>query len=346
MDLSKLKELKTENLILKKISKQDIQFINELFTDEDIKKYYIVPKEDQQDYRKLVSRWLSSISNGSGYAWIIYLQSNSFLSYDTPCGFIAFEFWDSFKNVRISYVLKSEFRKQGIMSRSIEIVINELKSLGVESVEADIYKDNTNSEKVIERLGFTTNKRAAMVDPEIKRIKDYRIRFLWRKELNDYSELSFYVIKKQDVDKLLNKRTVFRIFEEEIADGPDFDNTMSPPKQMEKTGRYHFVFQTDVTEKIVGISNDDETVYNIYWELLREEPYKDKIFLVFCGWGDLITGGGHVQFDYYEIGIEKIYFANLIGQLMSYRPDYFSISKLKNVIGLEGFKFENGKFSI
>ena len=38
----------------------------------DVRKYYIVPKEAQQDYRKLISYWLHDISNGAGYAWIIY----------------------------------------------------------------------------------------------------------------------------------------------------------------------------------------------------------------------------------------------------------------------------------
>jgi hypothetical protein len=31
---------------------------------------------------------------------------------------------------------------------------------------------------------------------------------------------------------------------------------------------------------------------------------------------------------------------------MSNKPDFFSISKMRNVIGLEGFKFENGQVRI
>jgi RimJ/RimL family protein N-acetyltransferase len=347
MDFSKFLELKTDDLILKKISDTDRQFIETMFSDKDVRKYYIVPKEAQQDYRKLISYWLHDISNGAGYAWIIYQKGSGLFSSDKPCGFISFEFRDSLKNVRISYALKSEYRKKGIASKSIQFIISQLKTLGVETVEADIDNDNTDSENLIVKLGFSANKRAALVDPEMMREGDIRFRFLWRKELFDYSELDFFVISQQVFGSLINNRTVFKIWEEEVSDGPDF-GFMSFNRQLKPTGKYHFSFITDVTESIVGIS-DDDTIYNITWELLREESHKGKTFLVFCGWGDqMSTGiiGGLPQFNYYEIGIEKPVFANLIANLMSNSPDFFSIPKMRNVIGLEGFKFENGQIRI
>ena len=117
MDFSKFLELKTDDLILKKISDTDRQFIETMFSDKDVRKYYIVPKEAQQDYRKLINYWLHDISNGSGYAWIIYQKGSGLFSSDKPCGFISFEFRDSLKNARISYALKPEFRKKGIISK-------------------------------------------------------------------------------------------------------------------------------------------------------------------------------------------------------------------------------------
>jgi RimJ/RimL family protein N-acetyltransferase len=347
MDFSKFLELKTDDLILKKISDTDRLFIETMFSDKDVRKYYIVPKEAQQDYRKLINYWLHDISNGAGYAWIIYQKGSGLFSSDKPCGFIAFEFRDSLKNARISYALKPEYRKKGIISKSAEFIISELKSLGVETLEADIDKDNTDSENLIVKLGFTANKRAALVDPDMMRDGDIRLRFLWRKELFDYSELDFFVLNQQSFSRIINNRTIFKIWEEETSDGPDF-GFMSFINQRKPTGKYHFALATDVTEKLVGIS-EDETLYNITWELLREESHKGKKFLVFCGWGEqMSTGifGGLPQFNNYEIGFEKAIFANLIANLISNKPDFFSISKMRNVIGLEGFKFENGQVRI
>lgn len=58
------------------------------------------------------------------------------------------------------------------------------------------------------------------------------------------------------------------------------------------------------------------------------------------------TIGGLPQFNYYEIGVENGLFASLVSHLMSSNPEFFSIQKLSNVIGLEGFKFENGQVRI
>lgn len=183
MDFTKLNELRRDNLVLRKLSDIDRKFISEMFADISVRKFYIVPKEARQDYRNLVPYFLNDFAQGSGFSWIIIEKASGIFAKDKPCGFFAFEFRDSLKNARISYALKPEFRKKGIASKSATIVIDALKSLGVTSIEADIDKDNPQSEKVVEKLGFTTNKRQALVDPEMMREGEIRFRHLWRKDL-------------------------------------------------------------------------------------------------------------------------------------------------------------------
>lgn len=337
-------EIRTENLILKCISTNDRIFINGMFNDPEIKRYYIVPKEAQQDYKRLVDYWLNDIRNGAGTCWIIIEKGKGIFTHDKQVGFVAFEFRDTLKNARISYAILPEFRKKGFATTSVKLIIDRLKQEGVERIEADIDRDNISSEKIVEGLGFTANKRHALVDPEMMRDGDIRMRALWYKELYDYSQLDFFVINQESFNRLINNRTVFKVWEEEKSTSGGFD-LLSPFQEMESTGRYHFLFQTDVTEKLVGISEDDASIYNIPWELLREEEHSGKKFLILCGWGDPMHGG-HMQFNYYEIGVEKGLFANLIARLISSNPEFFSINKMRNVIGLEGFKFENGKIRI
>ncbi len=112
MDFNNLTELKKDDLILKKISESDRKYIESIIQDTDIRKCYIVSKEAQQDYKRLVSYWLNDISNGTGYVWIISQKSNNIFSTPKSCGFIAFEFRDSLKNTRISYALNPNFRKK------------------------------------------------------------------------------------------------------------------------------------------------------------------------------------------------------------------------------------------
>jgi len=200
--------------------------------------------------------------------------------------------------------------------------------------------------------GITLHKTNGDVKKVTLHMHDRNIDIIYEKaekvEEFNYSDLPFYVVNQQIFNRLINSRTVYKIWEEQVSDGQGF-SLISPARQMRTTGKNHFMFQTATTEKMVGISNNDEKVYNIPWELLREEVHKGKKFLIFCGWGDPMSTGvpsGLLQFNYYEIGIEKTIFANLVAKLMSNDPNFFSISKMRNVIGLEGFRFENGQILI
>src|SRR5689334_12410352 len=118
MNFQSLKEIDTADLKLKKVSEEHRQFISDLFQDFDIRKFYIVPKEAQQDYRQLVNYWFHDISKGAGYAWVIYKKGAGLFSGDKPCGFFAFEFRGNLTNARISYALAPKYRKQGIITKT------------------------------------------------------------------------------------------------------------------------------------------------------------------------------------------------------------------------------------
>jgi RimJ/RimL family protein N-acetyltransferase len=190
MDFTKLNELTTENLILKKISESDRGFISEMFIDTAIRKYYIVPKEARQDYKNLLNYWFNDIANGAGFAWIIIKKGSGLFSKNKPCGFFAFEFRENLKNARISYALKSEYRGSGIITSTASHIINTLKNMGITTVEADIDTDNIASEKIVENLGFKTDKKKALVDPEMMKNGDIRLRFLWKKNLIELKDSS------------------------------------------------------------------------------------------------------------------------------------------------------------
>jgi len=176
-------QLKNERLTLTPITQNDRTFINEVFQDKDIKHYYIVPKEAQQDNRKLVDYWLNDNKNGAGACWIIFEKASGIFSRSKPCGFIAFEFRDTLKNARISYAVLSKFRGNNIATLASNLIISKLKEQGVLTIEADIDQDNLSSEKVVEKLGFTANKGHALIDPEILRDGEIRFRALWKKHL-------------------------------------------------------------------------------------------------------------------------------------------------------------------
>lgn len=177
-------KLEKNDIVLKPISESDVNFINGLFNDSEIKKYYIVPKEARQDYRRLAAYWLDDIRNGAGTCWIIIKKGNGLFARDNQIGFVAFEFRDTLTNARVSYAILPEYRRKGFATSSLSLVIERLKQEGVDRIEADIDRDNFGSEGVVKKLGFTANMRHALFDPEMMRDGEIRMRALWKKELN------------------------------------------------------------------------------------------------------------------------------------------------------------------
>ena len=168
------------------------------------------------------------------------------------------------------------------------------------------------------------------------------IEFIGKANIFSYSNLDYYVINDKEFNHLITGAVV-KIWEEEV---PLSTMTFSPLSNFsKKTGKYHFAIISDVTEKLVGIGENNKMFYRIPWELKREEDYNGKKFIILCGWSDSMTGGNR-QFEDYEIGIEKIFFANFIARLMSEDSNLFSTSQMQNIVGLEGFRFEGKKIII
>jgi GNAT superfamily N-acetyltransferase len=135
-----------------------------------------------------VDYWLNDIRNGAGTCWVIIKKGHGIFARDHQVGFVAFEFRDSLKKARVSYAILPEYRRKGIATNAVRLVIENLKKEGVEKIEADIDRDNLHSERVVEKLGFSANKKHALIDPEMMRDGDIRIRALWKKELLESSK--------------------------------------------------------------------------------------------------------------------------------------------------------------
>jgi hypothetical protein len=166
--------------------------------------------------------------------------------------------------------------------------------------------------------------------------------------MNTTNPTDFHIISSSDFINLLKTGQVyFKIFEEELLD-ENFhpDDLLSYLRKPKPTGRYHLFIETNVTQRLVGRGTDNLKVYmDVPWELLSEKKFNSKSYLIFSGApANALTEQG--IFNYHQIGIEKELFPNILSILSEDYPDLYPISKLSKVIGLENFKFLNGKILI
>jgi ribosomal-protein-alanine N-acetyltransferase len=452
------------DLLLRPILDSDINFINLLFQDSEIKKYYTVPNEIKNDYSLLINEWHNDVKKNAGTCWIIIKKRKDINGQHEQVGIVGIGFKDSFKNAKIGYALLPEFRNKGIISISLKLVIDILINEGVQIIEAEIDKDNLKSENVVRKLGFKKDKKTFVSDLKEEREGELVIKHLWKKFLNDFdisllkgnipiqaskvqliqinnkiaNEINtkgkhpdllirYYNIlgrinyldgKFDEANKLFNKSNIICVFEskpvvhenfywfakinEEYGDfinakknyilaldklkfhpNPNYIskqeiefelykefmdfklinenqfyqllqgskiklleeeiytdfNFFSPINDKKKTGKFHFVISSNVTEKLVGISNDNQQVFSVPWELIRVEEYQNNNYVIFTGWGDQANGINNPQFEDYEIGVDLFVFINFIKIQLNENPNFYSKSTVNNVIGLENFNF-------
>lgn len=96
------------------------------------------------------------------------------------------------------------------------------------------------------------------------------------------------------------------------------------------TGNFHLIISTDLTEEIIGISNDSIKKHPILLKFVREKIISNEKYLVFSAF----YGPSDISFSL-EIFLEKTIIVHWLMKLVSSNPDNFSTQKLIKVIGLD-----------
>lgn len=148
----------------------------------------------------------------------------------------------------------------------------------------------------------------------------------------------FHIIEFADFKQIMSSKATFKIWEQQVSSKVDKDVPFATILQQTRpthfTGKYHFLFQANVSEKSVGLSENSSRTYYVPWELVREESFDGKDYIVFSGWGDPMNGG-YSQFENYEIGVDKTYVKSIMLQLIREIPERYSVERVKKIIGLE-----------
>jgi ribosomal-protein-alanine N-acetyltransferase len=152
----KVPVLKTQMLELDEISLDDRASIFEIFSNEEVVKYYDVDAfTDVKHAEELIRLFMARIEQSLGIRWAIRLKG------EQKCiGTCGFNSWSKpMRSATIGYDLNREYWGQGIMSEALAPVIqyafDGLLPCGyINRIQADTVPGNIASEKVLRKLGF------------------------------------------------------------------------------------------------------------------------------------------------------------------------------------------------
>jgi ribosomal-protein-alanine N-acetyltransferase len=153
LNFSYFPELKTERLLLRRISEDDAPDIFVLRSDEDVLRYVgKEPAKTIEDAEKFIRTVDEGLHSTNAVMWGIALKNDLARLIGTIC------LWNIQKEnyrAEIGYVLHPEFWRKGIMKEAIQQVIEYgFKKMGLHSIEARIHADNKASAAILEATGF------------------------------------------------------------------------------------------------------------------------------------------------------------------------------------------------
>lgn len=145
--------LETERLLLRKILPEDEDDMYEYSRDPQTSQYLLWEPHSSLVYTRAHIKYLQkSYRNGTFFDWALVLKESGKMI--GTCGFT--EIYEKQKKAEIGYVIAPNFQKMGFAPEAIRKVMEYgFETLGLSELHARFMQDNTASEKVLTRLGFT-----------------------------------------------------------------------------------------------------------------------------------------------------------------------------------------------
>lgn len=141
--------LKTEHLILRKFTENDLKALYEIYCDEEVNKflpwYPLHTLEEAKEFYK--RQYESKYNQEQSYAYAICSRENNY-----PIGYISVTTNDSYD---LGYGIRKEFWHKGIVTEAGKAVIEQLKKDGIPYITATHDVNNPRSGRVMKRLGMS-----------------------------------------------------------------------------------------------------------------------------------------------------------------------------------------------
>ena len=147
-----LQDLETERLILRGISEEDVDFIFQQFSNEDVTRYLFdaEPTQTLQEALEIVQMYTLQ-KKVTAHRWIIVLKESN-----TKIGTLGFHIWKrETQTCEIGYDLQPNFWGKGYGKEAVKAMLDYIvPTLELNSITACIYEENIASSALVKSLGF------------------------------------------------------------------------------------------------------------------------------------------------------------------------------------------------
>ncbi len=144
--------LTTQRLVLRAFSKDDINEMFRMRTDEAIMKYIDRPRpKSVEDTIPFLEKIRANVENNEGIAWAMTLKDDP-----TLIGHMSFHvIMKDHYRAEVGYMMDTQHQGKGLVSEALKAALQYgFNVMGLHSVEAHVVPENTASRKLLERNGF------------------------------------------------------------------------------------------------------------------------------------------------------------------------------------------------
>jgi [ribosomal protein S5]-alanine N-acetyltransferase len=144
--------LETDRLLLRQTTQNDAKELFQLRSDERVMKYIDRPRPKSiDDIIQLIQKMHNMVEANQGIEWgMILKESNTYIGTVSYHRLIKEHF-----RAEIGYLLHPDHQRKALMNEAIKAILHYgFNTMGLHSVEANIYPLNVESQKVLERNNF------------------------------------------------------------------------------------------------------------------------------------------------------------------------------------------------
>lgn len=235
------------------IKENDLDFIEELFNSDNVRKFYVLRNDHSEDLALFIDYLIDANNQGRSLVYKISLKDN------TPIGIVGGELQrDHYGNVawNISYAILSNYRNKGYATEALDSFTEEIKQYSIPTAFLDISTLNVESERVAEKAGYKKNHHVGHFDPLHEELD---MLFHWEIQLHSMRDVYFQMAINAFRQK--NYREAEKIFEKALAEkyegSPNTDALCYSNMGMacSSYGNYNKAFQCLKKAQSLGLNN-------------------------------------------------------------------------------------------